>query len=323
VREPAGESAWVSVHAFYHDGLDVLLVHVVASLVEELSARGLAGGFFFLRYWDDVRHLRLRVLPAGKADRASVEGLIAERFDEYFARHSAAERVYPTNSLAFIPYRREHGRYGHGVSIEAVERHFVESSRIALVLLTAGLTAGQRATAAAAMILLAWFSGEPDPARLTGWVNASPPAGRPDPQATFDPAGLDTAALDTAGRLDRMIELARRMRALAARSAELPGDRTLVGWARSMTTLRDALTAQIASGAFTPPAGYRHVPAEPTPHGSSPSVLPVLDICAHLACNRLGVGPAEERTLRYRAAWAVAALADEGSRAGGPARPWG
>jgi hypothetical protein len=38
-------------------------------------------------------------------------------------------------------------------------------------------------------------------------------------------------------------------------------------------------------------------------------VLPVLDMCAHLLCNRLGVSMLEESYLRYLATRATAALA--------------
>jgi hypothetical protein len=88
---------------------------------------------------------------------------------------------------------------------------------------------------------------------------------------------------------DRAVELARRMRMLAAAAAELPSAGALAGWARSVSGLRDELAAQFVAG----------------------RVLRVLDVCAHLFCNRLGVPPVEEAALRRLAAAAVGVLAGE------------
>jgi hypothetical protein len=42
-------------------------------------------------------------------------------------------------------------------------------------------------------------------------------------------------------------------------------------------------------------------------------VLPVLDICAHLLCNRLGIPLVEESYLRYLATRSATVLAEEGN----------
>jgi hypothetical protein len=41
-------------------------------------------------------------------------------------------------------------------------------------------------------------------------------------------------------------------------------------------------------------------------------VLPVLDICAHLMCNRLGISMLAESYLRYLAVRVTAVLAEDG-----------
>lgn len=178
------ETDWVSAHLFYHGNLDLLLVELVAPLVDELAADGLCDEYFFLRYWDGGTHLRLRLLaPPPSAD--DVRSRVTERCRRFFRERPApttldpgeylqtagelarregvadyARRPYPNNSVAFIPYRREHGRYGQGASIQAVERHFVESSRIALSLVKVGLSPRQRDTTACSLLMLAWFCGE-------------------------------------------------------------------------------------------------------------------------------------------------------------------
>ncbi|MEV0587110.1 lantibiotic dehydratase C-terminal domain-containing protein [Nonomuraea sp. NPDC050310] len=278
------ESAWVSAHAFHPADLDELLVRVVSPLVGELTGKGLLRRCFFLRYWDGGNHLRLRILPDDPADRPAVRRLVEERFADHFARHPAAggpspeeyaaqaralaaregvrdyePRPFPVNTVRFMAYRREHGRYGYGADIEAVERHFDESSRLALALLTRGLSADRLAGAGLAMLLLTRFCG-----------------GRPPAVA---PEGEEVPA--------RVVELAGQMRLLAGRAADLPARWPLVAWARSVSALARALDG---GGAGRPRPGD------------------VLDLCAHLVCNRLGLAPPLESRLRRLTAGALARL---------------
>jgi hypothetical protein len=332
----ADESAWVSAHVFYHGDLDRPLVHAVAPLVDELAAHALAREFFFIRYWDGGLHVRLRALPATGVERAEVETLIGDRFAAYLAVDPAAdlmtpeeyaemagslarmegvathaERLHPNNSVAFIPYRREHDRYGYGGAIQAVEKHFADSSRIALRALTSGVTPERRVTAALALILLTWFVGQPDLGRLITWIGGQI-EDLTDPERTgSDSAAAVASALADQQRRDQAIALAKQMRMLAIGAVRSQAGGTLVDWARSIGTLREELAVQVAAGAFIPkiPArGRRGRIATPGPEGG---VAAVLDICAHMICNRLGLSVGLETAVRGLAAGAVVVLGSE------------
>jgi hypothetical protein len=291
VSEPA--STWVSAHIFYQDDLDPLLTHVVAPLIDELRAGRLAQESFYLRYWDGGPHLRLRVLPTADAGRSAVERRIADRFGDYLARNPSADRMssmeyarlartlahregltsyaehrYPNNSTVLIPYRPEYHRYGQGQAMRAVERHFAESSRIALRAITMGTSPPRRTTAAVAIVLLTWFTA---------------------------PVVPTAAAVEPSGSLAEVARLARQMRELAARAGTSSARGMLIDWARSIATLRDALATHLG-------------PLDPTD-----DVTRVLDSCAHLICNRLGVSMAAEHALRGLAASVLRELALEGT----------
>lgn len=309
------ESCWISAHAFYQGDLDHLLVHGAGALMAEPAAREHIDAFFYLRYWEGGPHVRLRVLPRDGSEPGEIERLLTEGLHRYFAEHpspdlltqddysasasrlanwegldSYARKPHANNSLAFIPYRREHDRYGHGASIEAVERHFVESSRLALRVLTERVPPHRRFTAAYAMILLAWFTVQRDPGRLMEWT--SPAGERGTHLLLQDQARLD---LLTGWRQDQAVRIAWQMRDLVCSLAALPGTGALIDWARSADALRHAL-------------GRREPEAR---------VFSVVDTCAHLVCNRLGVPLPVEGALRGRARESIAVLAGEESRSRG------
>ncbi|MBP2327944.1 hypothetical protein JOF56_008329 [Kibdelosporangium banguiense] len=292
------DNTWVSGHAFYHGDLDRLLLDVTVPLMAELISAELATHHFFLRYWAGGPHLRLRVLPADES-AAEVRRLMREHFEKYFAENPAAERMtpdeyteaarwlsatenapypekmYPNNSLVFFPYEREHVKYGHGETIEAVERHFGQSSRIVLEFLATDPTADHRSTAAAAMMLVAWFAAVDDPALVAEWTgNFRLLRDQPDPGPGTEEQRV------------RLVELAGRMYVLARKWPGIDGDGMLLRWARSVGTL---------AGEFE--------------NTKPQAALRVLNSCAHLVCNRLRVSLAEEDALRHRAALAIGQFA--------------
>jgi Lantibiotic biosynthesis dehydratase C-term/Nitroreductase family len=148
-------TGWVSAHLYFHGDLDDVIAHVVTPAVRAVSERPAGGQHFFLRYWEGGPHVRLRIRAADQ-DTAAVQHAIRRHAEDYFARNASATRVdaeayratrrwamslepwtdpaaelSPNNSVRFVPYRREHHKYGHGPAMAAVEQHFTESSDIA------------------------------------------------------------------------------------------------------------------------------------------------------------------------------------------------
>lgn len=284
--EPAPRR-WTSLHVFHDGDLDVVVTDLVAALRTRLDAEGASAGTFFLRYWEGGPHLRIRVLPrAGREDdvRAIVEHeaatflvrrpapalLTQEEYARYAPGLAAAEGMAdyertrrPNNSFAHVPYRPETHRYGTGASLHAAEDHFVTCSDTVLRLLTAGATANQRTTAAVAVLA------------LSRWLcpTAAPLAA--DGVAATDATGTPSSAVAERYHRQRHVlgELVGRMGLLAQAPPDGPTG-TLGTWAGAIATL--------AARIEDPTLRWR-----------------VVDTCAHLTCNRLGVAVPGERELRH------------------------
>ncbi|GGK63986.1 hypothetical protein Sme01_06230 [Sphaerisporangium melleum] len=180
---------WVSLHAFHRSGTDLLLGTAVGGLVRELDAR--LDRFFFLRYWEGGPHLRLRLLPRDPGDAAMIEkratavleahlaahptmatwdreryALLAEEFARQEGLAGYDRRLRADDQVEAVAYRPEYATFGGPEAVAAVERHFTDSSRIALAILRGEHDHRRRLGHALAAMMLAFMAWEPDPRRL-------------------------------------------------------------------------------------------------------------------------------------------------------------
>lgn len=160
---------WISIHIFYHGDQNHLLVNCVAPLVADLRAQRLIRRYFFIKYWVEGPHVRLRLLPTSDADDAKIRQIAEQAITAYLRRRPALYRMdqqavapfykdlfvieygeakweetygkegsmpfYPNNSFAYIDYEPEYGRYGGAAGVEMAEWHFEYSSDTVIGLL--------------------------------------------------------------------------------------------------------------------------------------------------------------------------------------------
>lgn len=300
---------WISLHVFHTGPLDRVITEAVGPLVGTLTGEGSIDGYFFLRYWESGPHLRLRLRPTRPQTADDVRELAIERLRGYLAAHpsphpltaehyaalsehrTARENLpgydrtlAPNDSVAEITYRPEHDYYGTGESLAAVERHFVESSQLALQVLAGPPPPPQRALMALAILVLTLATCEPDPAQLVTWFDTT------QVLRNLAATASNTTEFETAYQRQRE-PLHRDVARLWAAATGPPEQRecsgALDGWQRCTRTLSDRLTT-LGMG--------RETSRE------------ILSRCAHLMCNRLGLSVEREIYLRYLVARAVSDL---------------
>ncbi|WP_049574196.1 lantibiotic dehydratase C-terminal domain-containing protein [Streptomyces sp. SBT349] len=157
---------WQAVHIHYAANPRPLLLSCVRPLIAELSADGLLAGHFFINYWLEGPHVRLRLkasAPEAEAEvrrraEAAIDAFLAARpalyevdsgflndfynqlFDiEFPGAERAAHldgagrmRLRPNNSRHWTRYEPEYGKYGGPEGIALAEWHFRHSSDLVI-----------------------------------------------------------------------------------------------------------------------------------------------------------------------------------------------
>ena len=273
---------WVSIHVFYQGDLDLLITEVLDGFQKSVCG---VPEYFFLRYWDGGPHVRFRFLAGPSATPATVRSAAERVIRSVFDRHPSAptmseatyveqavvlgkhegvvpeERLAQNDSLEVREYRPETERYGVGGSLAAVEKHFVESSALALRLLQRRPTAEARVLLASRAAVISHDAlltkGHPDMSRV---------------QAVKPEFDAETSRL-----------VLRSARLAIARGTSTGAVSPEFIWHRSITALIRKLDAVIRSE---------------LPVGQTAPITRIVDLCTHLFCNRIGVDLRAERLAR-------------------------
>ncbi|HZU70647.1 MAG TPA: lantibiotic dehydratase C-terminal domain-containing protein [Ktedonobacteraceae bacterium] len=160
---------WLSIHIFYASNANPMLLEALEPLVIDLRKRGMIRRYFFIRYFQEGPHIRLRLLvEEGVAEEDVkreaenvINGYLKRRPALYSAENDKAQSFYkdmyiteygvekwnevygalgkmpirPNNSMHYIDYEPEYGRYGGSDGIEVAEWHFEKSSEIVMELI--------------------------------------------------------------------------------------------------------------------------------------------------------------------------------------------
>lgn len=161
-----GGGAWMAIHIYYAADSRPVLSECVRPLVRDLRERGMIERFFFINYWLEGQHVRLRLKPSSPDGKPAVaataesavqaflgrrpalydydsEFLLSMYEDMFRLEYSEEERIEryggdgpmplrENNTYAFLPYEPEYAKYGGVQGIELAEWHFEKSSDLVL-----------------------------------------------------------------------------------------------------------------------------------------------------------------------------------------------
>ncbi|MFG2196454.1 lantibiotic dehydratase C-terminal domain-containing protein [Streptomyces sp. NPDC048639] len=161
-----GRGAWQATHIFYAANPRPMFLQCIRPLVAALEADGLLANYFFINYWLQGPHVRLRIRPSSPEAEPEVRRRTEEAIDAFLAERPALYevdsgflrdfydalfqiefpeadrgtyldeqgrmRLQPNNSRCAVPYEPEYAKYGGPAGIELAEWHFRHSSDLVI-----------------------------------------------------------------------------------------------------------------------------------------------------------------------------------------------
>lgn len=160
---------WMAGHLHFSGNPNPMLYRFVGPFLRRMKEEGHLESYFFIRYWTEGQHIRVRMLPTRGADREWIRETFRAEAEEFFRRRpfllpamqlddpetikrtflaeypeSAWNELYGSdgamplrapNQLLWTRYSPEFGRYGgvHGMNLS--ESHFKASSDLVFTLL--------------------------------------------------------------------------------------------------------------------------------------------------------------------------------------------
>jgi thiopeptide-type bacteriocin biosynthesis protein len=119
------ESEWIAVYLFSEVSFESAIAELVSMLVDDPAIASKMRTFFFIRYWEGGRHIRLRILPRVRSYKEEIIKVIEDRSHFYFS----AERKSKKYWIEFCEYKREADRYNGPAGMKISEFFFESSSR--------------------------------------------------------------------------------------------------------------------------------------------------------------------------------------------------
>lgn len=325
-------NAWIALHIHYAANPQPLLVHCVRQVFAELTGRGLVDGYFYINYWLEGPHVRLRfrprdagaVVPATRLAEQRIgeylrrrpalydvdAGFLGELYQQLFAMELSEEEqarhltpagqmiLRPNNEVVRAPYVPEYGKYGGRAGVALAEWHFRHSSDLTLAALhdhNLHLRPVLLGTAAQLMMVLATVF-LPDPADVASFLRRYHDFW----ESHF--AGTDFIAGDRyrQGLADNGAALARQVGPILQATQTGSTDRLpplLAAWADHCHELRSRVVAQAHRAPFTfesREGGPQQVTADP-----AAALVMLLSPFLHMTNNRLHVTIRDEAYLAF------------------------
>lgn len=136
---------WLSAHLFYTEPRELLLINAVKPFVEQALNKGIAELFFYIRYYEQGPHIRLRLKGEDRVLQQTLKPELERFFYKYFndvpsqrtdpqqsQEIFGSNKLFPNNSIQFIAYEQEVDRYGGPIGISIAEKQFQLSSQTVL-----------------------------------------------------------------------------------------------------------------------------------------------------------------------------------------------
>lgn len=333
---PEEGSRWVAYHVFYGGSPDVLLLDCLIPLSEALVRDGVVRDWFYINYWLEGSHVRLRLRVPRESTDAEIDGHVLPAVEGYLRQRPSMhpmleladngfyERLFvgeltdadrpryftvageplfrENNSIERRVYEQETYRYGGPESMALAEDHFVASTRLACDVMRRGNQTVRSlllgiASQLSFVTACALLRERELVADFFSAYHRRWASGYTDETPYSTEKGRRTHAMTTTSLRGRMLPLLDR---IAANDLEGMPQR-LREWAQTNMRVRESLDALFDEGVLR----FDYQDGRREPESRSAAAWSLCHSLIHMTNNRMMVSVADEAFIAYQIAEAM------------------
>lgn len=336
LRADDREQDWIVGHLHFSGNPNPMLYRFVGPFLRSLRAEGSIDAYFFIRYWTEGQHVRVRMRPSRSSDPEKIRARFASGAQSFFRDRpfllpamqledpqavkqtflaeypeSAWDELYgrdgtmplrDPNQLLWSRYSPEFGRYGGVHGLDLSEAHFESSSDLVFTLLETSnlhirsITLGAAAQIMAAMTVAMLGSLEESVAYLEGYERRW----RTGWGGLYAPraASFDAAYTSQAERIVPRVRSVVENTRRAIVDPDRPSRSYLDSWARQCHSTRREIDRMAAAGRLAFPRG-RDAETWDFQPDAGVATRGLAFSYIHMMNNRLGVPIVDEIYLSY------------------------
>ena len=120
---------WISLYVFILPPFEHILVNCIEPLASFLVKKGVVKKWFFIRYFENGSHIRLRLQLKNPSYKVEVSQLIKRKIEHFIEINNIERSNLNGEFVSIKDYLQETERYGGTLGIEMAESIFCESSK--------------------------------------------------------------------------------------------------------------------------------------------------------------------------------------------------
>ncbi|GAB2962874.1 thiopeptide-type bacteriocin biosynthesis protein [Saccharothrix stipae] len=163
---------WTSLHVRLSWAVEDVDSFIADVLAPELAGRRAAGQFtdwFYVRYWEDGPHLRIRLRDATADLTGPLRDLVARADHPVVV---SADSWLPHGDVRETPYEPEVERYGGTEALPVAEEVFCRSTDVAVAVLRSARAPGAKFTAAVELVMATTIALKLDRVEAASWLRS-------------------------------------------------------------------------------------------------------------------------------------------------------
>jgi thiopeptide-type bacteriocin biosynthesis protein len=122
---------WISVYIYSDIEFELVISSLISTIINELKNMNYLESYFFIRYWENGEHIRLRILATNNNNNLVITQIVENQAKSFFSTQQNCKHY----RIEYVPYIPEITRYAGEHGMRLSEQLFEYSSKAVIAII--------------------------------------------------------------------------------------------------------------------------------------------------------------------------------------------